>query len=114
VIRTWHVELAVVGAVLAAITVSTGSRLVDWLACVAVLASFCHGQVSDRLAEAQATAVAPVHCHRWSGRYWLLKESAWIGYFSLQGSWAGVAGAAIFAAYPGWRRWRRTRAGGTP
>jgi hypothetical protein len=36
-----------------------------------------------------------------------MKEVLWIAFFVLQGSYAAVVGAALFALYPAWRRaWR--------
>lgn len=109
--RTWQVELAVVATVLVVVTAATATRSVDWVACLAVLASFCHGQVAERMAEAQGSLPTPtVHCYRVASFYWVAKECLWLTFFVLVGSYAAVGGCVLFAAYPVWRRWyRRTR-----
>jgi hypothetical protein len=109
VIRTWHVEAAGVAVVLATVTLATGARAVEWIGSLAVLASFMHGQVADRLAEREAARSSPdVHCHRWAGRYFAAKEALWLVYFVVHRSYAALAGVALFLAYPLWRRWWRS------
>lgn len=109
-LRTWHVELAVVATLLFIVTAITGSRPIDWLSVLAVLYTFQHCQVTSRMAEAQAKMGAPsVECHRRATLYWVAKEFLWIAYFVIQRSWAAVAGAVVFAAYPAWRRYWRSK-----
>lgn len=106
--KTWQFELAAVATILVTVTSITATRVVDWIALAAVLVSFCHGQVSDRLAAEQSRAIAPsVECHALAGRYWFAKEALWLTYFLIQRSYAAVVGAVIFAAYPAWRTWWR-------
>jgi len=106
--KTWHFELATVGIVLAAVTLFTGGHLSDWIATLAVLMTFAHGQVSDRLAEREAARATPiVDCYPWVRRYYVGKELLWCSYFVLQRSWPALVGVALFLAYPVWRKWWR-------
>jgi hypothetical protein len=107
-LRTWYFETAFAVAVIVSTTLATATRAIDWIACAAVIATFRHGQITDRMVEAQGALPTPtVHCYRVAGRYWVMKEVLWIAFFVLQGSYAAVVGAALFALYPAWRRaWR--------
>lgn len=108
-IRTWHIELAVAAAVLIVVALATGGAL-ELLGAGAVLGSFAHAQVADRLAEREAARERPaVECHRWAARYLVGKELLWCAYFVLHGSWSALAGVGLFLAYPSWRRWWRRR-----
>lgn len=111
-LRTWHLELLVAAAVVIGTTAATATRLVDWLACAAVIASFCHGQVAERMAEAQGELARPtVDCYRVANFYWIFKECLWLSYFIADGVYAAVCGCVLFASYPAWRRfWRARRA----
>lgn len=108
-LRTYYFEVGFVAAVVGATTALTATRAVDWVAAAAVLGTFKHAQIADRLAEAQGALAAPaVECYRLAAWYWALKESLWFTFFLIQGSYAAVAGAIVFALYPVWRRaWRR-------
>jgi hypothetical protein len=106
-VRTWVAEALVVAGVLAAVAALTGGALVQWLSAAAVLLSFMHAQVADRMAARQAAASNPdVHCWRWSARYFVAKELAWCAVFSLSRAWPALAGVGLFLAYPAWRRCR--------
>ena len=111
-LRTWHVELAVVAAVLLAVVFATGGGWLELLGAGAVTLSFAHAQVADRLAElardVRDQTLAP--CHRWASRYLVGKETLWLVYFVAHRSWSALAGVALFLAYTPWRRWwRRSR-----
>jgi hypothetical protein len=106
VIRTWQLEMLVVGVVLLAVALATGGGFVELLGAGAVLLSFGHGQVSDRLAEREAARERPsVACHRMAARYCVGKESLWL----LHHSWTALAGVGLFLAYTPWRRFWRAR-----
>lgn len=108
-LRTWHLELLVAACVVVSTTALTAHRAIDWLACLAVLASFCHGQVAARMSEAQGALPTPtVDCYRIATVYWVAKEALWLTFFVLQGSYAAVCGCLLFAVYPAWRRWWRS------
>jgi hypothetical protein len=126
-IRTWQVELAVVAAVLLAVFLATRGGAVEAVGSLAVLASFAHGQVADRMAEharltdelacgvcenagiPRVAARALAHCWRWSTRYFVAKELLWLVYFVAHRSWSALVGVGVFLAYPLWRKWWRGR-----
>lgn len=109
-LRTWHLESAVVYAVLAAVNLSTGADALEWLGAVAVALGFHHASVSSRLAEAEAERPVPsVECYRSAVWYFVGKEVAWFAYFALKGSYSALVGCVVFALHPLWRRWYRKR-----
>lgn len=109
-IRTWHCELSVVAVVLAVVAIAAGGGVLELLGAGAVVLTFGHAQVADRLAERDAVRSRPsVPCHRWATRYLVGKETLWCAYFVLHQSWSALAGVALFLAYPSWRRWWRRR-----
>lgn len=110
-LRTWHAEVAVVAGFLAGVVVATGNRPLEWIGAGAVLLSFMHGAVADRMAERQAARARPdVECWRWSVRYFVGKELLWVVYFIAHRSYAALVGCGLFLAYPVWRRaWRSVR-----
>lgn len=103
------VELAVVATStwLAIFHFSTNSmEYVGWLA---VLATFAHGQVADRMVEKQAGLEKPsVECYRWSLGYYLIKEICWLIYFVAFKSYAALCGCIVFLLYPVWRKLYRS------
>jgi len=110
IVRTWHVELAVVAVVLAAVNVIARRGPIEWIGALAVLASFAHGQVADRLAEKEGQRERPeVDCHLMSRRYFVAKEALWVVYFLALGAWSPLVGCALFLVYPAWRAWWRRK-----
>lgn len=108
-LRTWHAEIAVVASVLAAIAVWRGSW-VEWICAAAVVASFGHAQVAERMREREAARAVPdVHCWRWLWGYFVAKEVLWVAFFTATGAYAALGGCAVFLAYPAWRKWWRRR-----
>lgn len=114
---TWQFEAAFVALVLATVAFLTtewprsGSfndlrpALINWISAAAVLGSFLQANVGFRMAEAQEASDSPsVHCHAWSGRYWIIKELLWFLVFLLSGAYAAIAGNALFILWPAWRR----------
>lgn len=119
-VRTYVLELAVVGVILVTVSISTGARTVEFLGTCAVLFTFCYVQVASRLDEAMDACqdvegkAHEVHCRAWLNRYLYLKESCWLLYFVFLGAWSALVGVVIFLLYPYWRRhhlWRRRRRG---
>src|SRR5690242_14186579 len=97
---TWKIELLFVVAVLGTVFFLTGRQPSEALGVLAVVLTFCHAQVSDRMAEREAKRVVPeVHCYRWSLRYFVGKEAVWLAYFVMHKSWSALAGVGIFLAY---------------
>lgn len=108
--KTWQFEMLVVAAILVTVALATGGGPLELLGAGAVLLSFAHAQVADRLAEREASRARPsVECHRWATRYLVGKESLWLLYFVMHRSWAALAGVGLFIVYPLWRRFWRSR-----
>ena len=108
--RTWHAEAAVVAATLAVVVIATGNAWREWIGAAGVLGSFLHATVGDRLAEREAARHVPtVDCHRWSVRYFALREAAWFLYFATGRAWSALVGCVLFLVYPVWRKWWRRR-----
>lgn len=106
--RTWQLESAVALAVLSVVAIACGNRPIEWIGVGAVWFSFMYGQVSDRMAEKQAAAVAPdVPCWRKARAYFIGKELLWAAYFVAHHSYSALVGCALFLAYPAWRAWYR-------
>lgn len=109
---TWALELLAVALVLGPVWALTGGWL-ELLGAVAVLLTFAHAQVADRLAEHAAVtdafarqmvgARSLTSCWRWSRRYFMAKEALWFAYFAAHGSWSALAGVVLFLLYPLWR-----------
>jgi hypothetical protein len=95
----------------------TGAPLLECVGAAAVLASFAHAQVADRMAEYSAKAeyfsepvlgfTRPAACWRWALRYFVTKELLWLVYFVAHRSWSALVGVGVFLAYPLWRKWWR-------
>lgn len=106
-VKTWHFEATLVAAVLLAVAIIGGGG-VEFVGAGAVLGAFMHCQIADRLHEQQRITPS-VECRHWMWRYWVAKECLFIAYFVAHRSYSAVAGAALFALYPLWRRWWRAR-----
>lgn len=137
--RTWTIEVVLVAGVLVGTLAATGrlAHQAEWVGALAVLLTFCHVQVADRLAEAErarAEAQASearekiltpaeltkaeeavrhlghhVECHAWARRYLVSKELCWLVYFTLLGAYSALVGVGVFLAYPVWRAWYKRR-----
>lgn len=112
--ETWMAESAFVAIALSIVAYATGlhydgQRLVDWIGAAAVLYTFKHASVSDRLAEKQATRPIPdVSCYRKLQQFYITKEVLWVVYFIMLGSYTPLVGCGIFLLFPLWRKfWRK-------
>lgn len=106
-LRTWHFEMGVVALVLGVVTLWRGSGP-ELIAATAVLLTFGHASVAERMRERQAAQTDPeVPCHRWSWGYFMLKEALWVAYFLTIDAYAALVGCAVFCVYPWWRMWWR-------
>lgn len=112
--ETWMAETTIVAIVLAIVAYFTGihlggQRIIDWIGAAAVLYTFKHASVSDRLAEKQGIKIVPdVSCYRKLREFYVIKEILWVIYFIILGSYTPLIGCAIFLFYPIWRKiWRR-------
>lgn len=104
------VESAVVAIVLFIPVALNGFKLSEIICSVAVLFTFKHAQIADRMQEKQAILEKPdVYCYRWSNRYFTIKEALWITFFLMIGSYAALCGSILFFVYPFWRRLYRKR-----
>ena len=112
-------EMMAVAGVLVGVACVTHGGPLELVGAAAVLLSFGHAQVADRLAENERERQAYVRdevaerhsvtCHRWAARYLVGKESLWLLYFVAHRSWSALAGVGLFLVYPLWRRWWRAR-----
>lgn len=108
-IRTWHLEMCAVAAVLATVAIARG-MWTEWLATGAVLATFGHASIAERLREREAARdAAAVSCYRWLDVYYVAKELLWVAFFVVTSAYVALVGCAVFLAYPVWRRWWRRR-----
>jgi hypothetical protein len=90
--------------------VLSGAKATDFLASVAVILSFGHATVGERMREREAAREeAEVSCHTWLDRYFVAKEVAWVGYFVSTKAWPALLGCGVFLVYPLWRRFWRKR-----
>lgn len=98
-----------VGLVLAAVALARDDWR-EWVAAAAVLATFGHASVAERMREREeARDEVEVDCVRWTWRYFVAKEILWAAFFVLTGAYAALAGVGVFLVYPLWRRWWRCR-----
>lgn len=103
--KTWIIEFFVVATVTSLGILCFHSSNVEWIGWVAVMSTFGHAQISDRMAEHQAKLPKPdVHCYEWSIRYYVVKELCWFSYFIMLHSYAALMGCIIFLLYPLWRK----------
>lgn len=108
--------MIVVGNVLFPIAILTAkpeNYYAEFIGALAVLLTFAHVQVADRLAEKaeadEKLGEETVECHQWTKRYLLSKEICWLAYFVLLGAWSALAGVGLFLLYPFWRSYYRKR-----
>ena len=102
--HTWQIEAAVVGAGLLGVLLFTYKNWYEFIGAIAVMATFMHGQVADRLAWSQQKRESrDVPCYKWLFRYYLTKEIAWFCYFVLLHAWSALFGAILFLIDPLWR-----------
>lgn len=56
--KTWHIENAVVSAVLIIVWACTGQRAIELVGCAAVFCGFCHASIAERMREREAAREA--------------------------------------------------------
>lgn len=84
----------------------------EMAAALAVLLTFGHAQIADRMAEKQEAMDEPtVDCYRKLRYYFIGKEACWFLYFLVSHAYSALIGVLVFLAYPFWRRiyrsWKR-------
>lgn len=106
-IKTWQVEFSVVACVVFLSAFLAGGGL-HFLGAVAVLLTFGHVQIADRLKEAQEQLPTPeVECV-WKLNWFLGgKEICWLLLFMLTEQWIAMLSVPLFLGYPFWRSWWR-------
>lgn len=108
--ETWMAETSVVAAILFTICYLNGNQWIEWIGTIAVLFSFKHASIADRLAERQAVKTVEfqeVKCYKKLHMFYYIKEVLWLSYFLLHKAYAPIVGVAIFLLYPIWRKiWR--------
>ena len=102
---TWQIEASVVGLGLLVILILAKQDWPEYVGSVAVMATFLHGQVGDRLAYSQDKKKSvDVPCYKWLWRYYVTKEITWVCYFFILNAWSALFGAILFLIYPLWRK----------
>lgn len=106
--KTWHFEILIVGTILCIVTLLFANNTINWLTTVAILFTFNHGQIGDRLQERQGVMDKPtVECYHKLNKLFAAKEIVWIIVFLLSGIYAAIVGSVLFSLYPLWRKYYR-------
>ena len=109
-IKTWVYELLVVGTVLVSTTLLFSNDVINWITTIAIIFTFMHAQIGDRLQERQKVLDKPsVACYWKLNWYFGIKELLWITAFIMMGNYAAIVGSLMFSIYPLWRNYYRTR-----
>ncbi len=113
-IKTWMGEFLAVAALLVAVALITHKGLIEWIGVLAVLVTFGHTQIADRLREREAYRYkidkkAEVECYWKLDYYFYTKEILWFIYFVFLGAYSALVGVGIFLLYPIWRNYWRKR-----
>lgn len=112
--RTYHVENSAVALVLVIVLLSTGnwSHPFKWVEALAVLMTFGHAGIAQRLEEQQRQQLdlhgeAQVPCFYKLEPMFVGKETLWMITFAVAGLWSALAGVFVFLMYYPWREaWR--------
>jgi hypothetical protein len=108
--KTWHYEILIVGIVLCLVTFLFSNNIVNWVTTLAIILTFNHGQIGDRLQERQANMDNPtVECYHKLNKLFAGKEICWIAAFLLMKNYAAIVGSFMFAIYPLWRKYYRSQ-----
>jgi|SRR6478672_9648500 len=106
--KTWHYEIAVVAACLCTVTFLFSNDWANWITTVAILFTFNHGQIGDRLQEQQHNlSVKTVECYHKLNKLFAAKELLWITAFLIMNNYAAILGSVLFFLYPFWRKYYR-------
>ncbi len=108
--KTWHFELSVVAVIICSVTFFLHNDLINWITTCAILVTFNHGIIGDRLQERQSKMNKPtVECYYKLNRLFYQKEILWITVFLLSGNYAAITGSVLFFLYPFWRKFYRSK-----
>lgn len=106
--RTWVYEIIVIGLVLCTIDIVFANNLINWITTLAILFTFNHAQIGDRLQERQHKMDQPtVECYYKLNKLFTIKEILWIISFLLMHNYSAIVGSCLFALYPYWRKYYR-------
>jgi len=111
-VQTWHVEFIVAATLLFGTALLSHKGLIEWIGVCAVLLTFGHAQIADRLHEreslrSQKSQSVEIECYWKLNYYFYAKEILWFIYFIYLGAYAALVGVGIFLLYPLWRKWWR-------
>lgn len=97
--------MLVVGLILLSVNLLTHKFFtIEVLAAIAVLFTFGHAQIADRMAEQEDLRDKPsVDCYKKLWYYFVGKEIFWCLYFFLNHSYSALVGVFVFLFYPIWR-----------
>lgn len=108
--RTWHYEILFVGIVLACVAYLFANNWINWLTTAALLVTFNHAQIGDRLQERQKVMVIrTVECYHKLNKLFMAKEIMWIIAFAVMQNYAAIVGSVLFFLYPWWRKLYRKK-----
>lgn len=103
--KTWHYEILVVGVILSLVTLVFQNNKINWLTTMAILFTFNHAQIGDRLQEGQNQLTNPdVKCYWKLNILFAMKEVVWVVVFLLLHNYAAIVGCILFVLYPVWRK----------
>lgn len=107
-VKTWKIEFFVIAICLVTVTVLVANNWINWVTTLAILLTFNHAQIGDRLQERQHKMDAPtVKCYHKLNKLFAAKEVVWIIAFILMKNYAAIFGSALFTIYPFWRKFYR-------
>lgn len=108
--KTWIYEIGVVAAVLSGVNLLWANNGINWLTTAAILVTFNHGQIGDRLQERQGKMDRPtVECYHKLNKLFAGKEILWIAAFICMKNYAAIVGSCLFFLYPFWRKYYRSK-----
>lgn len=108
--KTWHWEILVMAIILSTVNILFANNWINWLTEIAILLTFNHAQIADRLQEKQKDMAKPtVECYHKLNKLFTAKEIMWIVCFILMQNYAAIVGSALISLYPYWRKAYRKR-----
>lgn len=103
--KTWKWEVLVIAVILCMVTLLFQNNRINWITTLAVIITFQHAQIGDRLQEGQKQLKNPdVKCYWKLNILFAFKEIVWISAFILMRNYAAIVGSILFALYPIWRK----------
>lgn len=108
--RTWVYEIVVMAIILCLVNFIAANNWINWITTIAILLTFNHGQIGDRLQERQKNMSKPtVECYHKLNKLFAGKEVVWIIAFILMENYAAIVGSVLFFIYPFWRKYYRKK-----